>query len=192
MSAEYLRAFIAVELAPACREALAPLIRQGRQLDAHVSWVSPENMHLTLVFLGEVFPEQAASVGAGLDLAAKQISAFDFQLAGTGHFGSLAAPRVLWVGVQDPAGGLMQLHAAARQAAVAAGITLESRAFTPHLTLGRVRSSRGARALTSFLASAKSTSFGTTRVERILLMRSHLEARGVRYSIVHEAALKGD
>lgn len=187
---EVLRAFVAVEINAGVRAQLAQVLERLRAVGARVGWVAPENIHLTLVFLGNVFRAQVAGLGEALDRAAAGCPAFEFQVGGLGYFGAPQAPRVVWAGVaEQPA--LEALQRAAAAAVAAAGIRLEERPFKAHLTLGRVRSRQGADALTSALCSTTNTAFGSVPVRRMLFMRSELGHQGVRYSVLHESLLKG-
>lgn len=188
---DLLRVFIAVEISEEVREALRRLQDTLKRAPARVGWVAPENVHLTLAFLGDVFRAALPGFEAALDAVALDAAPFRFEASGAGYFGSARSPRVLWVGVSDESGGLGRLQERVATAARGLGLKVEDRPFKPHLTLGRVRSPQGAHELTSLMASAKNTGCGWVDVQRLLLMQSHLEHQGVRYSILHASALKG-
>jgi 2'-5' RNA ligase len=162
-----------------------------KTVGARVGWVAPENIHLTLVFLGNIFGAQVAPLSEALDEIAAAVPPFRFAVEGAGSFGSARSPRVVWAGVADPEGRLASLQSRIVGVVKELGIRIEEREFKPHLTLGRVRSSYRAGELTSPLASATNASYGSVDVHRLLLMQSHLEHQGVRYSVLHESALKG-
>jgi 2'-5' RNA ligase len=185
------RAFIAVGLDEAVRRALGDTIARLRETGAHVGWAVPEHIHLTLVFLGDLFEDTVAGLAARLDAEAAAVPPFDLALEGVGTFGPPRRPRIVWAGVREGPRALYDLQARAEDTARAFGVAPEARPFKPHVTLGRVRSPRGADALTRALASVSSTAFGRTRVTAARLMRSHLDEPRVRYSILHEASLKG-
>jgi len=186
-----LRLFIAVPVAEPVRRSLGELVRAWRQTPARVSWVQPANLHITLVFLGAVFAARVPDLAAALDAAGTAVPPFDYTVVGAGFFGSPRAPKVLWAGIEDPTGALTGLHERVRASVRELGLMVDSRPFTPHLTLGRVRASRGADALTSRIASATNARFGVTRVGEVRLMQSHLDPQGVRYTVLHESLLKG-
>lgn len=189
---DVLRAFVAVGINEEVREALARIQAGLKRTAARVSWVAPANVHLTLVFLGNIFAAQVEQLGSALDAVVSAFQPFSFDVAGAGTFGPSNAPRVVWVGVEDPSGALMALQARVAQAVRDRGFNLEARAFRPHLTLGRVRARRGASDLTSHLQSFKSIRCGRVDVKRVLLMRSRLGPHGAVYSTLHEACLKGE
>ncbi|HBA83959.1 MAG TPA: RNA 2',3'-cyclic phosphodiesterase [Verrucomicrobia bacterium] len=188
---EVLRAFIAIEISESSRDAAARLQEQWKKTGAHVGWVAPANLHLTLVFLGETFQARVGELAFVMDAVCSDVSPFSYELGGTGFFGSPRAPRVLWMGVQDVEGRMQLLQQRLAESVQALGFKLEKRPFSPHLTLGRVRSGRRSDELTSAIASDNNTPFGKVGVRRVLLMKSHLEHQGVHYSMLHESELKG-
>lgn len=188
---DVLRAFIAVEISDEVRAGLAGLQDGLKKCDAKVGWVAPENIHLTLVFLGDIFRAQIEPLGAALGAVSAATDSFEFHVGGTGFFGSPRSPRVLWVGITDSSLALARFQADIAAAVRGLGFRIEDRPFVPHLTLGRVRARAGVDELTSTLALARNTAYGLVSVRRLLLMQSHLEHRGVRYSMVREMLLKG-
>lgn len=192
MSDLTIRAFIAIEIPDEVRVALDHVLSRLRRTGAHVSWVRPENIHLTLVFLGDVPSDRIPDIQYELDRVATSASAFEMMVEGVGSFGSPKAPRVIWAGVTESSGSLIALQRDLAAALRALGIPVESRPFHAHLTLGRMRSRRGAAALTSALSSASVTVHGLVRVDRVSLFESRLHPEGARYTILHSATLKGD
>lgn len=186
------RAFVAIEIDDAVRAHLTRVQQRCAGVGCRVAWVPPENIHLTLAFLGDVFESDVPGLAAGLDGVAAGVPVFTMTVQGLGTFGPPRAPRVVWAGVAAPPRALFDLHRGVEAFLRGAGRRVEERPFAPHLTIGRVRSSRGAVALTSELASIKNTAFGDVRVFRLLLMRSHLEQPRARYSVLHASSLKGN
>lgn len=191
-SDEVLRVFIAIDLPDEVRAQLGAFQRSLKETGARVSWVAPEKIHLTLVFIGDLFAARVAPVAGAVDQAVRPGAPFAFALEGAGYFGSARSPRVLWAGIPSPPEALMTLQARLAEAVAAQGIALESRPFRPHVTLGRVRSARGADELTSALQSASNTHFGQVPVTRVHVMQSRLLAAGAQYTILHESVLTGE
>ena len=185
------RVFLAIELSDAVRDELTRAQRPLKALPVRVSWVRPENLHLTVLFLGEIVPSRVATVATILDDACAAHPPFSFEVTGLGTFGSPRRPRVIWAGVPDPPDALRGLQQALRTDLRVAGIDVEIRAFRPHLTLGRVRGPQGEPQLTSAVASANNTRFGEVSVQRVQVMQSQLDASGARYAILRESGLKG-
>jgi 2'-5' RNA ligase len=185
------RLFLALEIDDAVRSRIAAVQQALRSLPCRVAWVPPENIHLTVAFLGDVFLTEVPALAAALDGAARAVGSFTLNIQGLGTFGPPRVPRVVWAGVAAPPRELFALHQAAADVLERAGMRVEDRPFAPHLTLGRVKSARGAGALTSHLASIKNTAFGNVRMVRLLLMCSHLELPRAKYSVLHASSLKG-
>lgn len=185
------RCFLGLALPDAVRDALARFTERLRDTRGRVTWVRRDNFHLTIQFLGDVTAHRLKRICAASDMAASDVSPFEFMVAGAGFFGSLRSPRIAWAGVSGPPPGLLQLQLSVAQQLAKLGFAGEKRAYRPHITLGRIRDSRQAIALTSELASANNTTFGTVPVDRLVVLRSHPEPSGVRYSILHESEMKG-
>jgi len=127
-----MRLFIALPLPDDLRERLATL---QRGLKA-ARWVKPENLHLTLRFLGELDGRQAGDVDAALSALGGE--AFSLSLAGLDCFGERRNLRALWVGVADPE-PTRRLQAKVERAVQQAGIEADRRKFKPHVTLARFK-----------------------------------------------------
>ena len=147
---------------------------------AGVAWVAPENLHITLKFLGGVEEARLGKVVAALEPAATG-SAFDVAVRGLGAFPTPTRPRVIWAGTA-PAGAFVALGQTVDRAMAALGFPPETRPFSPHVTLGRVREPRRDPALAAVLEAAATRAFGTLAVGRISLMRSDLSPRGARHT----------
>ena len=185
----WMRLFIAIDVAPPVREALAAAQAVLRRAGADVRWVDPGRMHLTLVFLGDVEAARAPELAPALDACCADVEAFEMEASGLGFFGRPAAPRVVWAGIGGGAEEVAALQSRIRAAVAALGFKLEDRAFSAHLTLGRARSARNGAELARAITLAGGA-FGRTRVDRALLMRSELSPGGPIYSALHEAMLK--
>jgi 2'-5' RNA ligase len=185
----FVRAFVALDLAPPVRERLGALTVELRRAGAHVAWVPPGNLHVSFVFLGAVKAADVPVIAAALDEAVADQPAFSFEVAALGTFGSPRSPRVIWAGVSDPA-PVIRLQAAVAAALRALDYALESRPYRPHVTLGRVRSPRGRAALLQALETRRTAAFGATTAGAVRLMRSEIDPAGSRYSVLHEAPLR--
>ena len=186
-----MRVFVAVELSEEVRESVGRWVSELRRLGAKVSWVAAENMHLTLVFLGEVSGDRLGVVEAIVCEEALATPGFSMEGVGAGTFGSERAPRVVWAGVEAPP-PLADVQGRLTRRLADKGFGVDLRAFRAHLTVGRVRGREGVAALTSAVASATHKRFGTAEVRRLVLMQSHLGAGGARYSIVRTFGLMNE
>ena len=185
------RGFIAIEIPEQIRSRLHRFQIRLQKQSVKASWVRPENIHVTLVFLGEVSPRRIDLFPGILDASAVELTPFTFAVSGLGIFGSPRNPRVVWAGIPDPPNELMSLQKAIQDRLIRAGFEGIKQTFHPHLTLGRIRGRHQGVQLTSAIVSAKNSDFGTVPVRCVLLVQSYLEAGGVRYAVIHESRLKG-
>jgi 2'-5' RNA ligase len=144
-----------------------------------VLWQSDDQLHLTLRFLGKVEERQASDI----DLALRTISLdpFDIALSGTGLFGTLAKPRMLWAGVK-PRRPLAALQQKIESLVTRAGLPPETRKFTPHITLARC--DRGTSRVDRFLDDTAGLTSGPWSVDRFVMFRSHLGHKAAHYQVV--------
>lgn len=176
-----IRLFVGLELPEDLRARLAAL--SGGVPGAN--WVPPENMHVTLRFIGEVDEGVAADVHHAL--SGVRAPAFDCELVGIGTFGQGRHPHALWVGVErGPA--LLHLHDKVESALVRAGLPPDSRKFVPHVTLARLKEAPGAR-LPHFVARNGTFRSGPVRCSRFALFSSRLGRGGAAYTVEAEYAL---
>lgn len=150
-------------------------------------WVDPQNMHLTLRFIGETGHAQAEEIDAAL--AALRCPAFELSLSGAGTFGGGRRLRALWVGV-DKSQTLLRLQAKIEQALIRAGLPPEGRKFTPHVSLARFKSNPGPR-MAAYLESVNAFSAGPFRVAGFTLFESHLNRDGASYARLVDYPLGG-
>jgi 2'-5' RNA ligase len=187
--APFLRAFLGIGLDEPTRAGLAAFIERLRRGRPHVAWVPPPNLHLSLLFLGNINRDLLEPVAAAMDAIAAAHKPFGVRLGTPGAFGSPRAPRVLWAGVDAPP-GLYRLQEALAAAVRDLGLRLESRPYRPHITLGRVRSPRGRETLLASLEALGPTLTGGFAVDAFVLFQSLLSPTGARYRVLHRCALQ--
>lgn len=188
-----IRAFIAIHLPSEIRHNLEQVLKDlySRWPQAPVRWVPAGNIHLTLKFLGEVSTANLPLLIKSLAAEAARRPAFEISVGGLGAFPSLRRPRVVWVGVEAPPElGALQHGVEAEMAHL--GYAPEERAFSPHLTLGRVArnvSPDEQTRLSALLSAAKVGFLGAVRVQNIQLFRSDLQPSGAVYTSLFSAPL---
>ena len=183
---EQVRCFVAVELPAEARRCVGGLVAGLREADVRgLRPVNPEGVHLTLKFLGDVAASQVGAVSSAMEGAAADARPFDLELRGVGGFPDLRRPRVLWVGVAGDLEALQRLYEAVEEALAPLGFPPEGRAFTPHLTLARLRDGTSpedrARAATQ-LTSLAWEEGARVPVRGVSLMRSTLRPGGAVYA----------
>jgi 2'-5' RNA ligase len=192
---EILRTFIAVPLSEEVIRQLENLERQLKRTtpDRAVSWVKPTHIHVTLSFLGDVLIDRIEPIKRALTVVARHVQPFEYQAGGLGAFPNATRPRVLWVGVQDPTSWLHLLQEAVAEALSNIGFERESRPFSPHLTLGRVRrnaSREEVQALGKVLSQTHVDTLGSVSVEALIFFKSELKPSGAVYTPLATFALE--
>lgn len=189
-----IRAFIAIELPNPLKASLMEL--QGRLKEQTppraVRWVRPEDIHLTLKFLGQTPVDRIEGIVRALSSACAPFSPFTYSVGGLGCFPNLRRPRVIWVGVQEPTSALSRLQGAIEGACAELGFQRERRAFHPHLTLGRLRDrvpAQERRAIGELIQRAEAASLGAGAAKGISLIRSDLRPTGAVYTTLREIEL---
>jgi 2'-5' RNA ligase len=186
-----MRLFIAVDLDDQARAAIEAEQKRlaeaiGRSRSA-LKWVRVGQMHLTLVFLGEVAEARAPALVETVDRVVEQ-PPFELEFDGIGVFPPHGAPRVVWLGVTSGARAVSELHGEMTHRIAPLGIAPEDRAFHPHLTLGRWRESRGSDRRIA-LAAARSGAVARLHVDHATLYRSRLSSSGPAYTALARANL---
>jgi 2'-5' RNA ligase len=185
---EVIRTFLAIEIPRAVQEEVGKLqgtLRAGR---ADVKWVEPHNIHLTLKFLGNVPAERIEGVKSVASYSLHNHSRFVLRLAGVGAFPNPRRARVVWIGVQKGAEEARAIQEALDQGLGGIGFAREERKFTPHITIGRVRTAKNLELLGQALTQAQFSSEEFSAA-RIILMRSDLKPTGPVYTPLGEFAL---
>jgi 2'-5' RNA ligase len=189
------RLFIALEPPPPVRRGLAAIQAEMKRLAGRnaddVRWVGPDNLHVTLQFLGAVPEERVEAVKAALAAVAAAASALHLEVRGAGAFPHGRKPRVLWAGLWGDVDRLAALAAALGGVLAPLGFPPETRPFSPHVTLGRSRDARGAPGLAAAVAGTASASGPSWRVVDVELVQSHLSPKGSRYETIARAPLGG-
>jgi 2'-5' RNA ligase len=176
-----IRTFIAVDLPGEIKAHIEELVAPLRPLSRSIRWVRTEGLHLTLKFLGELPGERAGEVISALEEALSGWPAFGFRLSGLGGFPNLRRPRVLWIGVGEGRQPLQELAGAVERALIPCGFPPEKRPFSPHLTIGRVKSSRDLQAVLDRLPNIEYAS-GPITAGAVKVMKSQLKPTGAEYS----------
>ncbi len=177
-----MRAFIAIDITSEIRRQLAEFIDQNRGLFAGARWVRPENMHVTLKFLGAVPVEQQVRIEAVLSRV--KSPPFEISIRGLGFFPNVRSPRVFWAGIH--AGDeLPALASAVEQALLPLGFPQEKQSYRPHLTLARFdprKKVQGLAGAAQCLMERSQPDFGTMTCTDFFLYESKLSSQGSRYT----------
>lgn len=183
-----MRLFIALNIPEDEKDRIHQAVAPLRHANLPVRWVDPENFHVTLKFLGDVQEQTGKEITAALNEIAAKTDPFSVDVGGFGAFPTIRRPRVIWLGVQaTPA--LRCLKQDVEWALTDIGFDRETRAFHPHLTLGRAQE-QGAGVFRGLDEMASSLEYdGGFHVETVDLMRSRPGKDGPRYSVMSESEL---
>jgi 2'-5' RNA ligase len=177
-----MRCFVAVELDRALRAPLLDLLRQQLPRTRDVRWCTEQQLHVTLKFLGDVADGQLSAVCDAVEGAARSVAPFALHLSGLGCFPSPRSPRVLWCGVEDPAGGCARWLELADPLFEELGFSREARAFHPHVTLGRSKGPGGGEVMRRVLGQLAVPPTPEMTVGQVVLFESRLSPRGAQYT----------
>lgn len=186
-----MRLFAAIELPESHRAELARWIARVRPGTKDVGWSRDSQLHITLRFLGETGDAVVADVCEAVESAAAQIAPFELKVLQPGAFPRAAAPRVLWLGVQDEAQGCVRWAQRAETLFDTLGFPPEDRPLVPHVTLARSRSARGRAGLREILARQPPRELPAFPVKEVVLFESRLSREGPHYTPLCRAALRG-
>jgi 2'-5' RNA ligase len=187
-----IRAFVAVPVGEQVVGLVRGIEKRLKEVEADVKWVAPENVHVTMKFLGNMPAADAGSLARSLASELEGTEAFDVAVEGTGTFPpGRKAPRVIWIGLGDGADRLAHTASRVEEVCFRAGFEREKRPFRAHLTIGRVR--RGSPGLARLAEAVRETEYSPLklRVDEVNLMRSELSPRGPSYTVLESIALDG-
>ena len=188
-----LRVFIAIELSEHVCDAIQKQTTRLRQLLGNdlIRWVPTQNMHLTLKFLGDTATSHLDFIKQLLTREANSHQQFTLQLSGLGAFPNSRRPRLLWIGIHAPA-DLASLQKSIESGTTRLGYEQEERAFSPHLSIGRVRQNLNPpemQKIRTALDTIQLGNIGLARVDFIHLYKSDLQPSGSIYTKLFSAPL---
>lgn len=156
--------------------------------DADVKLVEPENIHITLKFLGDTDEKYIEPIEQSMKEAVKTIKPFPITLRGTGVFPNQNYVKVLWVGIIDN-GQIEPIAHAIDLSLAPLGFKKETRGFSPHLTIGRVKTARNKEKLLNIIQQYHEEAFTVQEVKSIVLKKSELTPKGPIYTSLKEVHL---
>ncbi len=175
-----MRLFVALAIPTEVRENLVSLICELRAVDPNPKWINPDNLHVTLKFIGEVAPEEIMKIGDALAAVHSQQQVIA-EFRDVGFFPDARRPSVAWVGIKSPP-VLSFLAAEVNRVLVPLGISREEKPFVPHLTIARFKTTRLSPALRAEIEKRKFRKFGTLAATELHLIESKLKSSGAEYT----------
>jgi RNA 2',3'-cyclic 3'-phosphodiesterase len=182
---EFVRAFLAFEIEEqTVKKNLIDMQTRATKTGADLKLVEPENIHMTIRFLGDITLNMAEKVF--VEMQKVQFKPFPVQLTGLGVFPSLSYPRVLWAGIAQGAEQLQNVVSQLEPKLQALGFPPDRNPFSPHLTIARVRSAQNKAQLAELVKENSKYDFGSVESRCLRLKRSELTSQGPIYSTLKE------
>lgn len=183
------RTFIAIELSPSIRQELSKIQNELKKSGADAKWVKPENIHLTLKFLGATPVDKIEAINQILQDISEGFQSFEITVSHLGAFPRIESARVIWLDINEGKEVLKKLAREIEEKISALGFPIEDRPFQTHITLARIRSSQNRAALIEKLKDTKPPLL-SQGVDKITFLKSTLTPQGPIYEILKEANLK--
>jgi 2'-5' RNA ligase len=188
-----MRSFLAFELPLEIKNVVARVSEELRQSTLNARWVKVDNIHLTVVFMGNIETEDIPAIAGGVKEVCQAFGAFDLSLKGIGCFPNRRNPRVLWLGLDGDLEPMSEFRDALQGHLTDFGIKEEKRKFKPHLTLGRFRKPKKMDSKEDQLLSKyEDISSSVCSLKELILFKSDLKPTGAVYTKVEAWPLKGD
>ena len=184
-----IRTFIAFELPPAVIALLRGVQQKLKRLNLRARWVRPENIHLTLKFLGDIQPGDVDRIGVAMADAAGEFGPFSLAVKGLGVFPGIKRPRVIWVGIGGDTHALLALQNRLEEKLAPLGFPAEKRAFKAHLTLGRIKHAGNPEIIRQIINDLSDLNSEDFILKQLILFKSDLKPSGAVYSYVKQAKL---
>ena len=188
-----IRSFLAFELPPEIKKIISDVSGEMKRSSLDVRWVKPGNIHLTIVFLGNIPEERMEMVNIAAEKVCRRYGPFNVSLTAAGIFSSRHNPKTLWLGLKGDLERMSYFKNALQKHLRPLGVKKEKRKFRPHLTLGRFR--RGAvftPRLDELLSMYQDLVSPSCSLSELTLFKSDLKSDGAVYSRLGSWPLEGD
>jgi 2'-5' RNA ligase len=181
-----MRTFVAVDVSGEVVGRARRIIDRMKKSGVEARWTPPENMHITLKFLGDVPVQRSADICRVIGEVAQTVEPFSFTCHGAGGYPNAERPRVLWMGVTEGRVELIGLREIVEERLADIGFRVENRGFQPHLTLGRMRRSRDEKTeVGAVLESLSDFPGGETWADELTVYSSELDRRrGATFNVL--------
>ncbi len=180
-----MRSFIAIKIPDLIVSPIVSLQKELQETAVPVRWVKPQNLHVTLLFLGNINPAAAKKVAVNLEAKARKFKPFSLNFNGTGTFPPRGKIRVVWVGIGRGAREMQSLHSMVKTS-LAWGNFGDGKNFSPHLTIGRVKDFTKMRDLRLLLEEKRGFATPDFSVNSMFLFKSELTPCGPLYTELQE------
>ena len=178
-----IRSFLAFELPPNIKGVIKKVSRAGKELPLDLRWVKSDNIHLTVVFMGNVSEDKIQSIRETIKRVCARFEPFDVSSGRLGFFGSRRHPRVFWMGLSGDIQPMGRFRDALQKKLKPFGVKTEKRPFKPHLTLGRFK--KGAHPwphLDDMISEYAGLKGEACSLKELVLFKSDLTPGGAHYT----------
>lgn len=189
---ETLRTFIAFPLPAAVRDHIRTLQDGVRAEGIRMRWVKPENIHLTLKFLGNVAPADIEGIAEAMAETVRSAPLIHLGAKGLGVFPGISRPRVLWVGLQGETHSLIEIRKRLDENLGRVGIAPDTRPFKAHLTIARAKGNLNSKPLAEVMAALGNIESAPFTAEEMVLYQSELKPDGAVYTRLKSVSLESD
>ena len=178
-----IRAFLAIDPSPEVLKRIVDMQTILKKEIPHgVRWVNPDGIHLTLKFLGNIFPSNRDSIRSLLPDIVGAHRSFTLSAGRIGVFPGISKPRVIWIGIGGESRELFTLQQDIEDILETAGFAREDRPFRAHLTLGRIKDPRTLRGIEAAIVQGRSFDAGSFPADKVLFIKSDLTPAGAIYT----------
>jgi len=187
-----IRSFLAFELPSDIKKMVTHVSEDVRGSRLNVKWVKVDNIHLTVVFMGNISTEDVPAIREEIKKGCLGFEPFDIYLKGLGVFPDARMPRILWLGLEGEIERMSSFKKGLQERLKTFGIKEEKRRFKPHLTLGRFRKpNRGDPILEGIISRYKDLESPVCPLEELVMFKSELKPEGAKYTRLESWTLKG-
>jgi 2'-5' RNA ligase len=191
MISETFRAFIAIDLPESIKSFLSDVQEALKTYGFRVKWVRPQNIHLTLKFLGDTATADTDKISEAMTLATRNCPIVSLKAKGVGVFPNARRPRVIWAGLNGQVEALANLQQTLDALLADLGFARDTRAFKSHLTLGRVKGKIASDRMKAAIDKLKEFESESFETNQIILFKSELRPTGAIYTKVQSIAFRG-
>ncbi len=189
-----MRSFIAINLPEQLKRNISEFLNPFLSIKSDVKWVKPENLHLTIKFLGNVELDKISYIEEILSGVVSRFEPFDIYFSEIGCFPNMNRPRVIWIGIKDE-NSFLKLFKDIEENISKLGFKREGREFSPHLTIGRVKGTKGIEIIREKIRQLGTDDRGLIKDQKIVvnsisLIRSDLSGAGARYTLLRDFPLE--
>ncbi len=184
-----IRTFIAIPLPESLSDPLCASIRSQDWGPSKISWVRPENIHITLRFMGEIKPKKVKLIHQGLAAWLAGTEAFRIQIGSLGYFGTTRHPQVIWAGLREGEMAVVQIYERLQEGLCRIGYPKQRDRFVPHITLGRIRRAIDTAVMMDTIQNFKTPPNLETLVDHVTFVESQLTSQGPVYSPISTVPL---